>query len=395
MAQVRTRKRGKTWSYIFEAGIVDGKRKVIEKGGYPTKEAAYKAGVERYTDHIHGDIGVTSESITLADFMTSWLENVVALNVKPSTMQTYQSMFKRHIVPPLGNIKVQDLTPALLDKWIRSLQKDGLAYNTISAAHILIYQALKYAVYPSQLISSNPADYIKVPRNAPRNVVKRTIITPECFAELLIKYPFGTPMHIPLLLLYHTGMRISEVLGLTWQDIDFVNKRINLWRQIYYLPKKGYYFTTLKTKSSKRYILIDDYLIGELKRWQEQQRMNEEQIGDSYVYIYCDEDGHIRRQSKCMPLDGEKISLVCVQSNGQLISRVYVDKTLMHDRLNAHSFRHTHATQLIELGGSAKAVAGRLGHTNVQITQNLYTHNTLKLQQELALIFAENLQTNH
>lgn len=87
MAQVRTRKRGKTWSFIFEAGIINGKRKVVEKGGYPTKDAAYKAGVEKYTDFIHGNIGITSGAITLKDFMTNWLNEVVALNVKETTLQ--------------------------------------------------------------------------------------------------------------------------------------------------------------------------------------------------------------------------------------------------------------------------------------------------------------------
>ena len=88
MAKVRTRKRGKTYSYIFEAGKIDGKRKVVEKGGYLTKDDAYKAGV-------------------------------------------YQSHFKNQILPYLGEVKVQDLTPAMIDKWIRSLQRSGLSYNTI------------------------------------------------------------------------------------------------------------------------------------------------------------------------------------------------------------------------------------------------------------------------
>ena len=79
----------------------------------------------------------------------------------------------------------------------------------------LYSQRAEYAVYPAQLISSNPAEYIKAPKNAPRNVVKRHIISPEQFKALPDKYPFGTPSYIPLMLLYHTGMRISEVLGLT------------------------------------------------------------------------------------------------------------------------------------------------------------------------------------
>ena len=61
-------------------------------------------------------------------------------------------------------------------------------------------------------------------------------------------------------------MQLSEVLGLSWSDIDFTERKINLRRQLVYIKKKGYYFTTLKTESSKRYILIDDFLLSELQR---------------------------------------------------------------------------------------------------------------------------------
>ena len=270
-----------------------------------------------------------------------------------------------------------------------------MAFNTISATHAFIHNALKYAVYPAQLISSNPAEYIKAPKNAPRNVVKRHIISLEQFKALLEKYPFGTPPYIPLMLLYHTGMRISEVLGLTWQDIDFANKKINLWRQIKYLSKRGYFFQTLKTKTSERYILIDDYLLGELKCWQNQQIEKEKELGDSYVYIYREEDGHIVRQSKGLPVSvGEKVSLVCTQSNGQMFIETALCKILRKEGINAHSFRHTHTTVLAENGVPAKAIAGRLGHANTQITQNLYMHNTEKLQEQAAAIFTKTLQTN-
>ncbi len=227
-AQIRTRKRGKTFSYIFEAGKLNGKRKVVEKGGFPTKSAALKAGLLAYADFLHGNIGIVSESISLADFMAQWLDKVVAANVKPSSMQTYLSHFKNHIAPHLGEVKVQELTPIMLDKWLRRLLQKGLAKNTLSVIYTLIHNALNYVVYPAQLISSNPIAAIKVPKNAPRNVVKRTIITPERFSALLEKYPFGTPFYIPLLLLYHTGMRLGETLGLSWSDIDFAKKKINL-----------------------------------------------------------------------------------------------------------------------------------------------------------------------
>ena len=122
MAQIRTRKRGKTFSYIFEAGKApDGKRKVVEKDGFANKAKAYKAGVATYTDYLHDNIGITGEKIALKDFMTAWLQNVTALNVRPTTLQKYQSHFKKQISPYLVEVKVQELTPAMFNEWIRKL----------------------------------------------------------------------------------------------------------------------------------------------------------------------------------------------------------------------------------------------------------------------------------
>ncbi|MBQ6298741.1 MAG: hypothetical protein IJK81_13845 [Selenomonadaceae bacterium] len=106
MAQVRIRKREKTFSYAFEASKVEGKCKGVEKGGYATKAKEYKAGVATYNDFLHGNIGITSELIILKVFMVNWLDNVVALNVKPTSMQTYQSHVKNQITPNLGEVKI-------------------------------------------------------------------------------------------------------------------------------------------------------------------------------------------------------------------------------------------------------------------------------------------------
>ena len=87
--------------------------------------------------------------------------------------------------------------------------------------------------------------------------------------------------------------------------------------------------------------------------------------------------------------------LVCVRENGQILSKETLSKFLSCEMLNSHSFRHTHTTQLAEIGVPAKAIAGRLGHADATITQNLYMHNTEKLQEEVATNFAKTLQTNH
>ena len=399
MAKVRTRKRGKTWSYIFEAGKKeDGKRRVVEKGGFPSKEAAYDAGTAAYTDWKHGNIGITSENITVADFLQNWLDNVAAMNVRATTFEHYASCIRNSITPYFPGITVQNLTPAMLDKWIRALAKKGLARKTLQNIYALFHHALDYAVYPSELIASNPIVYIKVPRSAPAEVVKRTIVTPEQFAELLAKYPFGTPLHIPLLLLYHTGMRRGEVLGLSWDDIDLNRNTISLVRQVVYLhgKDKGWHLTDPKTQSSRRKFVIDEFLAEELRKWKAAQEQAEAEQGDTYVCVYRNGTGKMTQASKRLsPEDGwTRFPLVCTHGNGKLVTPNYLGEKLQAEGLNPHSFRHTHATQLIENGATPKGVAGRLGHRNAVITQNLYTHNTDKLQEDTAAIFEKTMQTN-
>ena len=173
MAIVRTRKRGRTYSYIFEAGQVNGKRKTVEKSGFRTKEDAYNAGVDAYTDFKHGNIGIVSDHITLKAYMDNWLQGVASVNVRESSLAQYQKITKYHVTPLIGDIDIQDLTPAILDRWMQQLTRKGLAQKSLKLILAILRQALNYAVYPSNLIQSNPALYIKVPRTAPRDLVKR------------------------------------------------------------------------------------------------------------------------------------------------------------------------------------------------------------------------------
>ena len=237
MSTIRTRKRGRTYSYIFEAGQVNGKRKTVEKGGFKTKEAAYNAGVEAYADFKHGNIGIVSDHITLKDYMDNWLHGVAAVNVRASTLSQYQKMIKYHVTPLLSDIDIQDLTPAILDSWMRQLTRKGRTQRSLKLILAILRQALNYAVYPSNLIQSNPALYIKVPRTAPRDLVKRRIIAPHEFAALMEAFPTGHVMHIPTLLLYNTGMRVAEVAGLRWQDIDLKQMTISVNNRSAISPK--------------------------------------------------------------------------------------------------------------------------------------------------------------
>lgn len=112
------------------------------------------------------------------------------------------------------------------------------------------------------------------------------------------------------LILFNTGIKIGELLGLTWDDIDFETKTVFLKRQVVQLRKQGNFFTELKTQSSKRHIVIDYFLVDELKRWKLRQSENEKNFGKYYIYIFKTAEGKMVQQSKGLEyLDGTRMDL--------------------------------------------------------------------------------------
>ncbi|WP_298589747.1 site-specific integrase, partial [uncultured Selenomonas sp.] len=189
-------------------------------------------------------------------------------------------------------------------------------------------------------------------------------------------------------LLYHTGMRISEAMGLTWDDIDLRTGEITIVRQ-----RIQDYFETPKTESSARTFYADTALLVYLRALKAAQAKDEMRLGEAYQITYED-TAHDRAvvvlPKKLPPAPTlERRMLLCIKENGAPILGDSFKKMLRTHGLNAHSFRHTHATQLIEAGAKPVDVAARLGHKDATITQNLYAHDTKEMQQETARIFGE------
>lgn len=385
MAMVRTRKRGKSYSYIFEAGkTAEGKRKVIEKGGFPTKEAAYEAGVAAFTSWKHGDIGITSERVTVKDFLMAWLERV-RNDIRPTTYTMYRTNLRSNVLPFLGPILLQELTPSRLDHWLLELKAKNLSYDTIRLVKAIFSMALEFAVYPCQLIKENPCHHLKTPKTSGGRHVERVILSQDAIEKLLAEYPSGSDFYLPLVLLYHTGMRIGEVLGLCWEDIDFEHQALFIRRQrVRDRQTKGERLTLPKTKTSIRKLFLPGYLLDLLHEQQQLQEDREAAAGKSYFICSEDADGIVSVCSKNLPSPQNRIRLVCIRKDGKPVNRSSFGLMMKKHGLNSHSFRHTQATRLVADGLSPVDVAARLGHSTVQMTLGTYSHSTEDRQKEIA-----------
>lgn len=401
------RKRGDKWYYSFEASSVEGKRKRIERVGGRTKKEAQSALRKALEEYNNAGAHFEPTEISLSDYMDYWFKNYVELNCKHNTQNAYEAIIRNHIKPPLGIYKLKSLTPATLQEFVNNKYLTGLRKNHLINIMSVLSGALKYAVHPSGFIKESPMLYVKYPKyEHSKTETNHKIITHEEFETITTRFPLGSSFYIPIMIGYHTGARIGEVMGLTWEDIDLENKTLDINKTIY-KRKPNWYFGSTKTQSSVRSIMIGQTLVDALRKHKKLQMENRLKYGQHYTQQYENPelDGHEElRRINSMPLSIDAgvlkpIHMVCTKDNGEIVTPdtfKYASRVIHYSLgiiFNFHSLRHTHATTLIENGANMKDVQLRLGHTRLATTMDTYTHATDKMAEQSVEIF-ENAVSN-
>lgn len=277
-------------------------------------------------------------------------------------------------------------------------------------------KSMNYAVDNHYLVCS-PAVRLKMPRYRipviPTRSSPHHYIPAEIMQKIFERFPECSPSFIPLKIGYECGLRLGEVFGLCWEDINFENKTIRINRQVQWFADQnrdkeeklvhngsaqcgnGFWYFSAPKYNSCRTIEISDELTNILKRKLERQERAKAYFGQYYSNYYADSaqlsgDELIRKASLnriSMDENGFPIYLVCVRENGTFIS----PRTMQHtsriikkeifENFDFHSLRHTHATMLSEAGVDQKYIQSRLGHTDVQLTINVYEHVTVSLRE--------------
>ncbi|WP_161877900.1 tyrosine-type recombinase/integrase [Alkalibacterium sp. MB6] len=372
------RKRGNNWYYSLEMPSVDGKRRRVERYGGKTKGEArltLNRAIDEYVNS--GSLFKVSE-ISCSDFFEYWFKNYVETNLKENTQENYRSTIDNHLLPYLSDYKLKQVGPEILQDLLYKEVEKGFAKKTVAITKSVLVSSLRRAVYPYQLIKENPMTHVEMPKFDTPNLRSKEdlkILSKKEFKKLREYITPSNHMYMPMMIAYHTGMRRGEVCGLEWDAISFEDKTITVKKNM--IPTKKnpdgttYKITTPKTPSSYREIDIGDTLISLLKTHKKKQLENKLLYGMHYT----------------------NTNFVCTKENGEPVTPNVIKWNMDKANQDAgidfdfHSFRHTHATQLLELGVNIKAIQLRLGHSRISTTMDTYMHLTKKEKRKAADIF--------
>lgn len=367
-------KKGYTWSFTIELGrdLSTGKRKQITRRGFNSKKEAELAAHQMTID-VENETFVNEKNVLFKDFIIDYLQIIAEPAVKASTYRGYKSAVEKRLIPKFGHMKIKNLAPKMVSSYYNELLKEGLTEEFIQYIHSILKNASKTAI-DWKYIKNDFMNNVKAPRRKKKNVETWSI--DEC--NTFLNRMRGQKDHIFILyyLAIYTGMRRGELLGLKWKDIDFEKKRIFVQHSLYYISGQGLVIQTPKTNSGNRNISITDEMIGELQSYK------------------------IKKQEQLLKVGLKLIEdhFVVSAFGGEPVNPNTIHKQFLYDiklagmkRIRFHDLRHTHATIMLEIGENSKVVSERLGHSNVTITLDKYSHVTPNIQDSSAENFSKAL----
>ena len=329
----------------------------------------------KFVADVQNGMVIEGKSLKFSEFTEIWKRDYGSKELAPSTYKRYCRMLETRLLPYFGHFYVNKIKPTdimqfydLLSKdtqLVRKKDNDGnktlkpLSGKTILEHHRLLRAMLHKAVY-WQVIVSNPAERVQPPKaKKPKrkyyddDQCKILLENLEQLDEEEIKYKTA------IILTVFTGVRLGELMGLEWNDIDFRNGIVSINRSSQYLADTGVFTKVPKTESSIREVAIPDFVISlleEYKLWYEEQKSLYGELWINSNRLFVQADGK--------PMHPSTISKWFVKFIGQIGLPV----------INFHGLRHTNATLLIAQNIDVAVVAARLGHAQITTTFNFYVH---------------------
>ncbi len=316
-------------------------------------------------------LATQAQAGTVGEWLSEWLEQYVRPGVRVKSYERYQCSVTQHIVPYIGNIGIDQLTAEDVQKMLNDLLKSGgelhqgLSPRTVNTARRTLKTALDKAVHLRK-IDYNPVEATKACRTEKPQIA---VITHEQAQGLLhVAKAEDQTAYIAILLALSTGMRIGEIFGLMWDNVDFSNKRLYVVQTLVSTSNGFSVEMSPKTKTSYRQIDLPRHCIDELqvhRAWQEAQKAEWLNKYEDHNLVIGNTNGSYK--------DPKYFSY-------KIFKRLLA-KSGIPPNVRFHDLRHTHATWLLEKGVHPKVVAERLGHSSIRITLDTYSHVIKGMQQ--------------
>lgn len=372
-------KRGKN-SYrltVSEGFDLNGKPMIHRKTVHGTKKDA-EVELAKFVTEVQNGLVIDGKSLKFSEFTEIWKRDYGSKELAPSTYKRYCRMLDTRLLPYFGHFYINKIKPTDIMKFYDLLEKDTqlvrkkgnngkktkkpLSGKTILEHHRLLRAMLHKAVY-WQLIVANPAERVQPPKSRkPKRKSyddEQTKILLENLEQLSIE---DTKYKVAIILTVFTGVRLGELMGLEWQDVDFKNGIISINRSSQYLADMGVFTKVPKTESSIREIAIPEFIISlldEYKLWYEEQKSIYGELWTNSDRLFVQADGK--------PMHPSTISKWFVKYVGQIGLPV----------INFHGLRHTNASLLVAQNIDIAVISARLGHAQISTTLDFYVHPLL------------------
>lgn len=360
---IRKRAEG-SWTIVIYLGRdpATGKKKYRWHTVNGTKREAEKV-MARLLNELNTGQYVEPGKESVGAYLDRWLEGR-QVDLAYKTVQGYRTNIERHIKPRIGQVRLDKLRPAQIQALYTELRQTGLAARTVSYVHRTLHVALEQAV-KWQILHRNPVDLVEPPKLSRPEV---SVLDGAAVGTILeaIKEP---RLAITVTLAVGAGMRRGEILGLRWTDIDLQTRVAYIVQSSQRHIGEGVQFTKTKTHRSRRAVALPGFVIGALEHWRAHQEEERRLMGSVY----------------------HDLGLVCTRHDGQPLDPDWVSKSFGRVARKAgfsgirfHDLRHTHATLLLAAGVHPKVVQERLGHSQISMTLDTYSHVLPGLQHEAA-----------
>ncbi|MET3320542.1 UNVERIFIED_ORG: integrase [Peribacillus simplex] len=354
------------WDFIFNSGIdpMTGKRKQIRRRGFESKRHALDE-MTKLRAEVLDDEFLDLTKMTYERYMEEWFQE--RKNTLQKTTFEIHSIYYRNVIKPkLGQLKVQQIAPIQIQKFINELVNNtSYSANTIHLIFRIVSASLKKAKV-LKLIKHNPTDGITLPKIKKREMNIWSLKQVNQFISESININRLTRCYIGFLISIFTGMRQGEILGLRWKDIDFETQIIFV-RQT--LTQNAEIKAGAKNEASVRSIHIPNKLVDELRTYRKQVLQEKLLHGLSYHdndLVICTRDG-----KPMIPRNFRKEFYNLTQKIGL-------------PKIRFHDLRHTHATILIQQNVNVKLISERLGHSDIETTLNTYSHVLPDMQKSVS-----------